>query len=359
MSEQADLNFEGLSCPVPLPDTTLDRIVLGHGSGGRMSHHLVRQVFLADLNNPTLSQLNDGAVLSLPDGDGRLVLSTDAHVVQPLFFPGGDIGRLAVCGTVNDLAMMGARPLWLTAAFVLEEGLPIETLQRVVRSMREAAAEAGVAVVAGDTKVVERGSADGMFITTAGAGWAPADVDISGANARPGDVVLVSGTLGDHGIAVLSEREGLGFETELRSDVAPLNGLVATMLEAAPGAVHVLRDPTRGGLATTLNEIAMQSGVSIELEEERIPLQPAVRSACEMLGFDPLYVANEGKLVACVAPDAAEAILGAMHAHPYGEHAAVVGRVTDGPGGQVTLRTPIGGTRILDMLAGEMLPRIC
>ncbi|HEY65994.1 MAG TPA: hydrogenase expression/formation protein HypE, partial [Caldilineae bacterium] len=216
-----------------------------------------------------------------------------------------------------------------------------------------------VHIVAGDTKVVERGGADGMFITTAGAGWVPADVDISGANARPGDIVLLSGTVGDHGIAVLSEREGLGFETELRSDVAPLNGLVAAILEAAPGAVHALRDPTRGGLATALNEIAMQSGVSIELEEAHIPIHPAVRSACEMLGLDPLYVANEGKLVACVAPEAAEDVLTAMRAHPYGESAAIIGQVEEGPGGQVTLHTPIGGTRVLDMLAGEMLPRIC
>ncbi len=356
---ETEMTFEGLSCPVPLPDATLDRIVLGHGSGGRLSHDLIRRVFLPDLGNPSLRALNDGAVLALPDGHGRLVVSTDAHVVQPLFFPGGDIGRLAVCGTVNDLAMMGARPLWLTAAFVLEEGLPIEMLRRVVRSMQAAAAEAGVQVVAGDTKVVERGNADGLFITTTGVGWAPAGVDISGANARPGDVVLVSGTLGDHGIAVLSEREGLGFETELQSDMAPLNGLVAAMLAAAPGAVHTLRDPTRGGLATTVNEIAAQSGVSIELREADIPLHPAVRSACEMLGFDPLYVANEGKLVACVAPEAGEIVLAAMRAHRYGRRAALIGRVGDGPAGQVTLRTPLGGTRLVDMLAGEMLPRIC
>ncbi|MCD6291792.1 MAG: hydrogenase expression/formation protein HypE [Anaerolineae bacterium] len=359
MTEQTELNFEGFSCPVPLPDITLDRIVLGHGSGGRMSHNLVCRIFLPDLQNPALNRMDDGAVLSLPGGNGRLVMSTDAHVVQPLFFPGGDIGRLAVCGTVNDLAMMGARPLWLSAAFVLEEGLPIETLQQVVRSMQEAAHEAQVHVVSGDTKVVERGKADGLYIATAGVGWLPEGINISGTNARPGDVVLVSGTMGDHGIAVLSEREGLGFETELKSDVAPLNGLVAAMLEAAPGAIHTLRDPTRGGLATTLNEIAMQSGVSIELEEERIPLRPAVRSACEMLGFDPLYVANEGKLVACVAPEAADDVLAAMKAHPYGRDAAIIGRVGEGPSGQVTIRTPIGGTRVLDMLSGEMLPRIC
>jgi hydrogenase expression/formation protein HypE len=354
-----EITFESPICPVPLPDATLDLIVMGHGSGGRMSHDLVRRVFLPDLDNPALSAMNDGAVLSLPAGEGRLVLTTDAHVVQPLFFPGGDIGRLAVCGTVNDVAMMGGRPLWLTAAFVLEEGVPIEVLQRVVRSMQAAAAEANVRVVAGDTKVVERGKADRLFITTAGVGWVPADVDIAGANARSGDVVIVSGTLGDHGIAVLSAREGLGFETDLRSDVAPLNGLVEAMLTAAPGAVHVLRDPTRGGLATTLNEIATQSGVSIMLQEKQIPLRPAVRSACEMLGFDPLYVANEGKLVACVAPAAAEVVLAAMRAHSYGEDAAAIGRVGEGRSGQVTLRTPIGGTRLLDMLAGEMLPRIC
>lgn len=356
---ETDVIFEGLSCPMPLPDATLDRIVMGHGSGGRMSHDLIRRVFLPDLGNPPLNALNDGAVLALPDGLGRLVVSTDAHVVRPLFFPGGDIGRLAVCGTVNDLAMMGARPLWLTAAFVLEEGLPIETLQRVARSMQTAAAEAGVQVVAGDTKVVERGGADGMFITTAGVGWVPVEVDISGANARPGDVVIVSGTLGDHGIAVLSAREDLGFETELRSDVAPLNSLVATLLAAAPSAVHVLRDPTRGGLATTLNEIAAQSGVAIEIEEQRIPLRPAVRAACEMLGFDPLYIANEGKLVACVAPAAAEVALAALRNHRYGAEAAIVGRVLEGPPGQVALRTPIGGARLLDMLTGELLPRIC
>ncbi|GAB4563765.1 MAG: hydrogenase expression/formation protein HypE [Anaerolineae bacterium] len=356
---ESDWTFEGLSCPVPLPDSTLDRIVLGHGSGGKLSHDLVRRVFLAGLANPPLSALNDGAVLSIPDTRGRLVVSTDAHVVRPLFFPGGDIGRLAVCGTVNDLAMMGARPLWLTAAFVLEEGLPIETLQRVVDSMRAAAAEAGVTVVAGDTKVVERGSADGLYITTAGVGWLSEGVDISGANAQPGDVVLVSGTIGDHGIAVLSEREGLGFETDLRSDVAPLNSLVEAMLAAAPGAIHVLRDPTRGGLATTLNEIAQQSGVAIEIEEDSIPLNPAVQSACELLGFDPLYVANEGKLIACVAPEAADAVIAAMRQHPYGSRATAIGRVLDGPGGRVTLRTPLGGQRLLDMLAGEMLPRIC
>jgi hydrogenase expression/formation protein HypE len=355
----SEWTFEGLSCPVPLPDITLDRIVLGHGSGGRLSHDLVRRIFLPNLGNPFLNALDDGAVLLLPDSKGQLVVSIDAHVVRPLFFPGGDIGRLAVCGTVNDLAMMGARPLWLTAAFVLEEGLPIETLQRVVRSMQMAAAEASIQIVAGDTKVVERGSADGMYITTAGIGWVSADIAISGANARPGDIVVVSGTMGDHGIAVLSEREGLGFETDLRSDVAPLNGLVEAILTAAPGATHVLRDPTRGGLATTLNEIARQSGVAIEIEERAIPLHPAVQSACEMLGFDPLYIANEGKLVACVAPEAAEAILAAMHAHPYGQQAAAIGHVREGPAGQVILKTPIGGTRLLDMLAGEMLPRIC
>jgi hydrogenase expression/formation protein HypE len=355
-----EVTFEGVSCPVPLPDAALDRIVMGHGSGGRLSHTLIRSLFLPDLHNAALAAMNDGAVLELPTGAGRLVVTTDAHVVRPLFFPGGDIGRLAVCGTVNDVAMMGGRPLWLTAAFILEEGLPLTTLQRAVRGMQEAAAEAGVQVAAGDTKVVERGSAGGgLFIATAGVGWVAADIDIAGANARPGDVVLVSGTLGDHGIAVLSAREELGFETELRSDVAPLNGLVAALLAAAPGAVHVLRDPTRGGLATTLNEIAAQSGVAIEIEEQRIPLRPAVRAACEMLGFDPLYVANEGKLVACVAPEAAEAALAALRGHRYGAETAIIGRVREGPAGQVTLRTPIGGARLLDMLTGEMLPRIC
>jgi hydrogenase expression/formation protein HypE len=277
-------------------------------------------------------------------------------VVAPLFFPGGDIGRLAVCGTVNDLAMVGAIPIALTCGFIIEEGVPFDLLQRVVQSMRDSAAEAGVFIAAGDTKVVQKGGADKLFINTAGLGRVQPGVDISGANAQVGDVVIISGTLGDHGITVISVREGLGFETDLQSDVAPLNHLVEAML--ASGEIHVLRDPTRGGLATTLNEIAQQSNVTIELIEQALPVRPQVQAACEMLGFDPLYVANEGKLVAFVAEKDAEKILSVMRGTRYGESAAVIGRVT-GTAPQVRLKTAIGGTRLVDMLPGEMLPRIC
>jgi hydrogenase expression/formation protein HypE len=348
-----NLNFEGYTCPVPLKPA--DTVVLGHGSGGRLSRDLLERLFLPALGQAAPRVLDDSAVLAT--GAGRLALTTDSHVVAPLFFPGGDIGRLAVCGTVNDLAMVGAQPLALTCGFVIEEGLPFGELERVVQSMRAAAAEAGTFIAAGDTKVVQQGSADRLFVNTAGVGFVPDGVNISGANARAGDVVLLSGPLGDHGIAVLSAREGLGFETDLCSDVAPLNHLVAAMLAA--GEVHVLRDPTRGGLATALNEIARQSGVAIELDERVLPVRPAVRAACELLGFDALYIANEGRLVACVrAPDAG-VILAAMHRTRYGEEAVALGRVLDGPVGQVRLKTAIGGTRLVDMLAGELLPRIC
>jgi hydrogenase expression/formation protein HypE len=286
-----------------------------------------------------------------------LAFTTDSYVVRPLFFPGGDIGRLAVCGTVNDLAMIGAEPLALSCGFILEEGLELATLERVARSMRDSALEAGVYLAAGDTKVVDKGKADGLFINTSGVGRLRPGVSISGGGAKPGDALILSGAIGDHGIAVLSAREGLGFETDLQSDVAPLNGLVAAMLAA--GDVHAMRDPTRGGLATTLCEIAAQSGACVEMDERSIPLHAPVRAACEMLGFDPLYVANEGKLVAFTAAADAEKILAAMRAHRYGAEAELIGRVVDGPPGQVRLRTVIGGTRIVDMLPGEMLPRIC
>lgn len=352
MSEN-DLNFEGYSCPLPIQPT--ERVVLGHGSGGKLTHDLLRRLFLPDLGKAAPRALDDAA--RLPLEGGRLALTTDSHVVSPLFFPGGDIGRLAVCGTVNDLAMVGARPLALTSAFIIEEGLSFEVLQRVVQSMQAAAEEAGVFIAAGDTKVVQKGDADGLFITTSGVGLVPPGVEISGANARPGDVVIVSGTLGDHGVAVLSQREGLGFETDLQSDVAPLNGLVAEMLAA--GEVHVLRDPTRGGLATTLVEISRQSNVTIEIRQAAIPVKPQVRAVCEMLGFDPLYIANEGKLVAFVAEKDAERILEAMRRHHYGQEAAIIGQVTAAGTPQVRLKTAIGGTRLLEMLPGEMLPRIC
>jgi hydrogenase expression/formation protein HypE len=348
-----DLNFEGYTCPVPIQPR--DMIVLGHGSGGKLSHDLINRLFLPELGKAAPRELDDAAVINL--NGQRLAMTTDSHVVSPLFFPGGDIGRLAICGTVNDLAMVGAKPYALTCGFVVEEGLSFEILQRVVQSMREAAAEAGVFIAAGDTKVVQRGGADKLFINTSGVGLVDANIDISGANAKVGDVLIVSGTLGDHGIAVMSAREDLGFTTDLQSDVAPLNHLVRAML--AVGEVHVLRDPTRGGLATTLNEIAKQSNVVIELQDQQIPVKPQVRAACEMLGFDPLYVANEGKLIAFVKADDAEKILEVMRENPYGKDAVMIGRVIDQGKSQVRLKTAIGGTRLVDMLPGEMLPRIC
>ncbi len=336
------------------------KILLAHGSGGRLSHDLVTKEFLSPWRNPILNQLNDSAVFSLGgDGSGpRLAFTTDSYVVKPLFFEGGDIGRLAVCGTVNDLAMVGAEPYYLSASFVIEEGFSLSTLRAVVRSMREAAAEAGVQIVTGDTKVVERGAADGLFVNTAGVGLVPAGVEIGGDRARAGDAVILSGSIGDHGIAVLSQREGLEFETAVESDVAPLNRLVEAILAASPG-VRVLRDPTRGGLATSLNEIAAQSSVCIRIDERKTPLKDGVWAACEMLGFDPLYVANEGKLVALVAPEDAERVLAAMRATKYGEEAAIIGEVVAEPQGKVLMKTAIGGTRIVHMLVGEMLPRIC
>ena len=333
-----------------------DRILMAHGSGGQLSHDLVEQVFLKHFHNPTLADLDDAAVL--PFTSSRFALTTDSYVIHPLFFPGGDIGKLAVCGTVNDLAMRGARPLYLTAGFILEEGLPLKDLERIVTSMAATARATGVQIVAGDTKVVDRGSADGLFINTAGVGLVPEGVNVSGAGAQPGDVVIVSGTIGDHGMAVMSQREGLTFSMPLVSDCAPLNGLVAAILEAS-SAIHCLRDPTRGGLATVLNELARRSGVGIEIDETRIPVHDAVRGMCELLGLDPLYVANEGKLVAVVAKEDAQKVLAAMHAHEYGTEAAIIGRaVTEHPG-RLVLRTALGARRIVDMLVGEQLPRIC
>jgi hydrogenase expression/formation protein HypE len=349
------LNIEGAICPLPLSHG--DRIVMGHGSGGKLSRELVESIFLPPFDNPVLRAGDDAGVVELAGGE-KWAVSTDAHVVSPLFFPGGDIGRLAVCGTVNDVAMMGAKPLYLTASFILEEGLDALTLHKVVQSMKAAAEEAGVAIIAGDTKVVERSKADGLYITTSGVGAVRAGMSIGGALARPGDKVILSGTLGDHGIAVLAARGELGFEAEIESDVAPLNHLVGAMLDASR-EVRVLRDPTRGGLATALNEIAAQSAVGILLEEDRLPVRPAVRAACEMLGFDPLYVANEGKLVAIVGNEDAEAVLAAMRRSRYAGEAVIIGEVRPEPKGRVLMRTAIGTTRVVDVLAGEMLPRIC
>ena len=333
-------------------------IRMAHGAGGRMMADLIEEVFFPPLDNQVLRRMADAAVVRTEEGGGWLALSTDSFTVRPLFFPGGDIGSLAVHGTVNDVAMSGARPLWLTAAFILEEGLEMETLERIVRSMAAAAEAAGVQVVAGDTKVVERGHGDGIYINTTGLGWMPDGVEIGPEQIRPGDVVLVSGTVGDHGIAVLSQREGLTFETELLSDSAALNGLVDALLEAAPNT-HCLRDPTRGGLAAALNELAVAPGLGIEIDETAVPVLPAVSAACEMLGFDPLTVANEGKLVAFVPPEEAGAALEAMVAHPLGRSAARIGAVVDEHPGMVLVRTGIGGRRILDMPLGELLPRIC
>ncbi|MBC7236070.1 MAG: hydrogenase expression/formation protein HypE [Chloroflexi bacterium] len=330
-------------------------VLLAHGSGGTLSHELVEHVFLKYLDDPKLLELEDAALLEL-DG-GRIVLTTDSYVVRPLFFPGGDIGKLAVCGTVNDLSMRGARPLYLTAGFILEEGYPLAQLERIISSMAETAARAGVRIVAGDTKVVEHGAADGVFINTAGVGIVPPGVDVSARNARPGDVVLISGAVGDHGLAIMTRREGLEFESPLKSDCAPLNGLVEALLAACP--VRTLRDPTRGGLATTLNELAIQSVVGLEIDETQVPVHEPVRAASELLGLDPFYVANEGKLVAIVAAEDAERALEALRDHPLGSEAAIIGRVVADHVGQVALRTVLGTRRILDMLAGEQLPRIC
>jgi hydrogenase expression/formation protein HypE len=329
---------------------------LSHGSGGRAMAQLIEELFQRHLDNDLLRQGNDQAAFDPPPG--RLVMSTDGHVVSPLFFPGGDIGCLSVHGTINDVAMAGARPLYLAASFILEEGLPLADLDRIVASMAKAASDAGVPVVAGDTKVVERGKADGVFITTTGVGVVPPGVDISGDRARPGDAILVSGTIGDHGVAVMSRRENLSFGTDILSDTAALHGLVAAMVAAVPG-IHCLRDPTRGGLATTLNELARQSGVGMRIREADIPVRPEVQAACELLGLDPLYVANEGKLIAICPSGDAETLLAAMQAHPLGAQAALIGEVVADPHQFVQMQTRLGGGRIVDWLAGEQLPRIC
>lgn len=333
-----------------------DRILLAHGSGGRLSHQLTQELFLRSFNSSLLRRLDDYALVERQPG--RLAFTTDSFVVKPLFFAGGDIGRLAICGTVNDLAMSGATPLYLSAAFIVEEGFRIADLARIVNSMRVAADEARVEVVAGDTKVVKSGEADGVFITTAGLGLIPDGVSIIGRGARPGDRIILSGSIGDHGIAVLSEREGLRFETEIRSDCAPLNHLVKAMLDVSP-EIHCLRDPTRGGLATVLNELAGQSGVAMRIYEDAVLVRDDVRGACELLGYDPLYVANEGKLVAVVSVEVANAIVDRMRRERYGEDAVIIGEVLEGPVGRVAMVTKIGGTRIVDVLAGELLPRIC
>ena len=338
-------------------DMKSGRVDLTHGSGGRAMAQLIHDVFLRHFDNPWLAAQNDGACLPFPAG-GRLVMATDSHVVSPLFFPGGDIGCLSVHGTLNDVAMNGARPLYLAASFILEEGFPLADLARIVESMARAANEAGVPIVTGDTKVVEEGKGDGVFITTTGVGVVAEGIEVSGDRARPGDRILVSGFLGDHGVAIMSLREGLGFETTLRSDTAALHGLVAAMLDAAP-ALRCLRDPTRGGLAAVLNEFASQSGCGMRLQETAIPVREEVNAACELLGLDPLYVANEGKLVAICAPEDAERLLAAMRAHPLGRDAAIIGEVIEDRHGFVQMETAFGGRRMVDWINGEQLPRIC
>jgi hydrogenase expression/formation protein HypE len=345
----------GPVCPVPLSHKR--QIVLGHGSGGKLMKDLIKNTFLPPLDNPVLRAGDDAGVV-LVDVGKKLAISTDAHVVSPIFFPGGDIGKLAVCGTVNDVSMLGAIPQYITAGFILEEGLDITTLDKIVQSMKSSAEEAGVVIVAGDTKVVQKNKADELFITTTGVGTVIPGIQIGGAYAKPGDSVILSGTIGDHGIAVLGARGELGLESDIQSDVAPLNSLVAAIFNASDG-IHVLRDPTRGGVASALNEIAAQSGVGITINEAAIPVKPAVQAACEILGFDPLYVANEGKLIAIVKPTEAEKILDTMHKTQYGADAVIIGQVTETPKNRVLMKTAIGSTRIVDELAGEMLPRIC
>jgi hydrogenase expression/formation protein HypE len=332
-----------------------ETILLAHGSGGKLSHDLVEKKLLRPLNNPLLAKLDDSAVFDLK---GRLAFTTDSYVVSPIFFPGGDIGKLAVCGTVNDLAMSGATPLYLSLSLIIEEGLALSELDRVVNSIRVAAEEAGIRIITGDTKVVNRGSADRLFINTSGIGIVPKGVDVSGANAKVGDKVILSGTIGDHGIAVMSQREGLKFSVPVQSDCAPLNKLVAQMLKASL-KIHCLRDPTRGGLATTLNEIARQSNAGIRIEEDKIPVNDGVRAACELLGFDALYVANEGKLLAMVDPRGADKVLAKMKQNPYGSNATIIGEIIDEHKGRVVMKTRLGASRIVDMLSGELLPRIC
>jgi hydrogenase expression/formation protein HypE len=345
---------DGFTCPLPLME--YKNVLLAHGGGGKLSHQMIQKIFIPQFKNDLLDPLHDGAMFTL--GGARCAFSTDSYVINPIFFPGGDIGTLAVNGTVNDLAMCGARPLFLSSAFIIEEGLPMEDLWRVVVSMKQAAEAAGVQLVTGDTKVVDRGKGDKLFINTSGIGIIADGVQINPKQAKPGDKIILSGSIAEHGIAIMSVREGLEFETQIKSDCAPLNGLVETML-ATSKEIHVLRDPTRGGVASVLNEIAESAQVGISISEEQIPVSEEVRGACEILGFDPLYVANEGKLIAFVSPNAANIILNSMRTHPLGKNAVLIGEVVANHPGTVIMKTRIGGSRVVDMLSGEQLPRIC
>jgi hydrogenase expression/formation protein HypE len=333
-----------------------EQIELAHGSGGRLTHELIERLFSRYFSNPYLDLLGDAAVL--PEQQGRLALTTDSYVVRPIFFPGGDIGKLAVCGTVNDLSMVGSLPLYLTAGFILEEGLPYSDLERIVSSMAETAEKAGVKIVAGDTKVVERGSADKIFINTAGVGWLREGIDLSPGSILQGDRILISGSIGDHGMAILSQREGLEFSSPLVSDCAPLNGLVQTLL-GGHQEIRAMRDPTRGGLVTSLIELARDSRLGFEIDETNVPVHEGVRAACELLGLDPFYVANEGKLIAIVSPKEADSVLASMRSHPLGHEARLIGRVVESHPKRVVLKTILGVTRVMEMLVAEQLPRIC
>ena len=350
------VKMQGPICPIPLQHP--DSILIGHGSGGQMTHSLIQNIFQSRIGNSILSEGNDAAKIILGKHSNQIAISTDSHVVSPLFYPGGDIGRLSICGTVNDVAMLGAEPAFLTAGFIIEEGFSLKSLERIIDSMAEACKEADVKIVAGDTKVVEKGSADGIFINTTGFGVVPNNRQIGGQFAQPGDAVLISGTLGDHGIAIVQARGNLGFESQIQSDVAPLNHMIGDLLDGIP-QVHVLRDPTRGGLATSLKEIACQSQVSIILEEEAIPINPDVQTACEMLGFDPLYLANEGKVIIILPEIFVQDALNILRKSPYGINAMRIGGVFNEDPGQVILKTPFGTSRLIDMLSGEILPRIC
>ncbi len=355
MKTDSTIDLEGgFTCPVPI--TNYANVLLAHGSGGKLTHDLISKMFLPQFANELLEPMHDGAVFDA--GGVRLAFSTDSYVVDPIFFPGGNIGELAVNGTVNDLSMCGARPFYLSAAFIIEEGLPMEDLWKIVLSMREAAKKAGVLLITGDTKVVDRGKGDKIFINTSGIGIVDDGAEMRPQRIQPGDKIIINGDIGLHGIAVMSVREGLEFETEIRSDTAPLNGLVQEMLETSIN-IHTMRDPTRGGIATTLNELAEQSGLGIELEEDAIPVSEAVGGACEILGLDPLYIANEGRLLAFVSPHDSDMVLDTMRRHPLGKDSAVIGEVVNGHDGLVLMKSRIGGTRVVDMLTGEQLPRIC
>jgi hydrogenase expression/formation protein HypE len=359
MPDKGAPDFSGWSCPLPLAD--YPTIVMGHGGGGKLGNELVEHLFLPAFRNPELENLGDAAVLELGPGTNpaKLAMSTDSFVVQPLFFPGGSIGELAVNGTVNDLAVSGAEPKFLSASFILEEGFPLAQLAAIVGDMAKAAATAGVKIVTGDTKVVERGHGDGCYINTAGVGLLRPGITVGPQHTKPGDAILVSGTIGDHGMAIMSVREGLEFESQIRSDCAALNGMIAEVLAAVGGAVHTMRDPTRGGLASTLNEIAQASGVGVEIDEPSLPVRPEVQAACELLGLDPVYVANEGKAVFFVAPETADQVLAVLRAHPLGKDAARIGRVTAEHKGMLVARTAMGANRVIPTQIGEQLPRIC